>query len=102
MKPILYPLIFSKKAESAMAKINLGKPERPERGGPCWLLKLRWMGTQRVQMIGVNSWWVRWADRAGTRDFYSAVTVLVSPEQNIFLLTVHYTNLCLPIAQQPG
>jgi hypothetical protein len=29
------------------------KPERQERGGPCWLLKLRWMGTQRVQMKGV-------------------------------------------------
>ncbi len=48
-------------------------PERPKRGGgPCWLLKLRWMhwmGTQRVQMKEVLSWWlVRWARRACTRD----------------------------------
>ncbi len=28
-------------------------PERLERGGPCWLLKLKWMETQRVQMNGV-------------------------------------------------
>jgi hypothetical protein len=35
-------------------------PERLERGGgPCWLLKLRWMGTQRVQMKGVLPWLVR-------------------------------------------
>jgi hypothetical protein len=27
-----------------------------ERGGPCWLLKLRWMGTQRGQMKGALSW----------------------------------------------
>ncbi len=33
-------------------------PERLERGGPCWLLKLRWMGTQRVQMKVVLSWLV--------------------------------------------
>ncbi len=39
--------------------------ERPEMGGPCWLLKLRWMGTQRVQMKGV----LPWAHCAGTRDF---------------------------------
>ncbi len=24
------------------------RPDRLERGGPCWLLKLRWTGTQRV------------------------------------------------------
>jgi hypothetical protein len=27
-------------------------PERPERGGPCWLVKLRRIGTQRLQMKG--------------------------------------------------
>ncbi len=28
------------------------RPERPDSGGLCWLLKLRQMGTQRVQMKG--------------------------------------------------
>jgi hypothetical protein len=47
-------------------------------------------------------WLVRWVRRAGTRDFYPAVAPLVSPVQNIFLLTINYFNLCVPIAQQPG
>ncbi len=59
-------------------------PERLERGIPadCW--KPRWMETQRVQMKGVLSWLVRWACRAGTRDFCSALAALVGPVQNIF------------------
>ncbi len=28
------------------------------RGGPCWLLKLSWMGTQRAQMKGSLPWMV--------------------------------------------
>ncbi len=39
-------------------------------GGPFWLLKLRQMGTYRVQMKEVLSWLVWWARCAGTRDFY--------------------------------
>jgi hypothetical protein len=42
------------------------------------------MMTQRVQMKGVLSWLVRWALRAGTRDFCPALVVLVGPIQNIF------------------
>ena len=49
--------------------------ERLERGGPCWLLKLRWMGTHRVQMKGVLLWLVCWVCR---------------PSTNFFFLTVHY------------
>ncbi len=46
--------------------------ERPERGGPCcWLLKLRQMGTQRVQKTRVFPWW-----------FFG----LVVPVQKIFVL----------------
>jgi hypothetical protein len=41
--------------------------ERPERGGPCWLVKLSWMGTQRVQMKRVLPWLVRWVRHAGPR-----------------------------------
>ncbi len=51
-------------------------PERLERGGPCRLLKLRQMGTQRVQMKGVL--------RAGTRGFCPTLAAVVGPVQNIF------------------
>ncbi len=58
------------------------------------------MGTQKVQMKGVFPWLVRWACRAGTRDFCSALAALVSPVQNIFFLAVHYFNFFVLIAQQ--
>jgi len=48
------------------------------------------MGTQRVQMEWVLTWLVRWAFRAGTRDFYSALAAMVSPIQNILFLTLDY------------
>jgi hypothetical protein len=53
-------------------------------------------------MKGVLPWLVRWARRAGTRDFYPALAALVSPVQNVFFLTVHCLNLCVSIAQQAG
>jgi hypothetical protein len=64
-------------------------PETPERDGPCWPLKLRWMGTQRVQMKEIIPSLVRRAGRSGTRDFYPAVASLVSPVQSRSFLTVH-------------
>ncbi len=36
------------------------------------------MGTQRVHIKGVLPWLVRWACRAGTRDFCSALAALVA------------------------
>ncbi len=60
------------------------------------------MGTQSVQMKEVLPWLVRWACQAGTRDLYPALAALVSPVKNICFLIVHYFNLCVPIAQQPG
>ncbi len=69
-----------------------------ERVGPCWLLKLRWMGTQGVHMKGVLPRLVRWACRARTRDFCPALAALVGPVQNIFFLTVHYFYSYVPIA----
>ncbi len=42
--------------------------------------------------------------RTGQRDwkrFYPSLAALVNPVQNIFLLTVHYFNWCVPIAQHP-
>ncbi len=62
------------------------------------------MGSQRAQMEGALSWLVRWARRAGTRDFYQTLAALVTgqPSKNDFFLNVHYFMLCVPIAQQPG
>jgi hypothetical protein len=56
------------------------------------------MGTQRVQMKGALPWLVRWACRAGTRDFSSALAAL-GPVQ-ITVHTVHYFNAFVPICQQ--
>jgi hypothetical protein len=44
---------------------------------------------------------VRWALLAGARDFYSVLAALVSPEQNIFFITLHYISIHVPIAKQP-
>jgi hypothetical protein len=56
-------------------------------------------------MKGVLQRLVRWAcrARAGTRDFYSALAALISPQCKLFFfLSAHYFNLCIPIAQKPG
>jgi hypothetical protein len=42
-------------------------------------------GTQRVQIKEVFPWLVRWACRAGTRDFCSALATSAVPVQNIFV-----------------
>ena len=55
-----------------------------KRAGPCWLLKLREMGTQGVQMKGVLPCLARWARCAGTRDFCPALAALFGPVLNIF------------------
>jgi hypothetical protein len=47
-------------------------------------------------------WLVRWACRAGTRDFCPTLASLVGPVKNIFSLTVQYFNTFVPIAQQAG
>jgi hypothetical protein len=61
------------------------------------------MWTQRGQMKGVLPWKVCWACRAGEIDFfYSALTALLGPVQNIFFLTVHYLHSLVSIAQQAG
>jgi hypothetical protein len=45
---------------------------------------------------------VCWAGHAGQRDFYPALAALVAPVQNIFILTVQYFTIFVPIAQQAG
>ncbi len=79
------------------------QPERQERGGPCWLLKLRWIGTQRVPLKVFLSWLVRWAWRASTRDFWSALAAIVGPVQNTFPHIHNFNfNFFVLITQQAG
>jgi hypothetical protein len=47
-------------------------------------------------MKGVLPWLVRFARRTATKDFYPALAALIISAQNIFLLTVHYFNSCMP------
>jgi len=43
------------------------------------------MGIQRVKMKGFLFWLIRWACRAGARDFCCTLAALVGPVQNFFL-----------------
>jgi hypothetical protein len=60
------------------------------------------MGTQEVQLKGILPWLVRWARRAGTRDFCPALVAEVGAVQNINFLTVHCFSSLVPIAQEAG
>jgi hypothetical protein len=73
-----------------------------ERGGPCWLLKLRQMGTQRVHMKEVLPWLVHWARRAGTRDLCPALAALVSSVQNVFPRHALLVHFIVHFTQQAG
>jgi hypothetical protein len=44
-------------------------------------------------MEGILPWLVRWARRAGTKDFYPALAAMVSPVKNIFFLTVDHLSI---------
>ncbi len=87
------PFVFSS------CSISWPWSERLELGGPCWLLKLRWMGTQRGQMKGVHSWLVYWACRADTKDFCSALAALVGPSKIFF--SSPYT-IYIPLSSSPS
>jgi hypothetical protein len=65
---------------------------------PLLTVDIEGMGTQRVQMKGVLPWLVRWACRAGTRAFCSALAALVGPVHR----TLFQFNSTVPIAQQAG
>ena len=52
-------------------------------------------------MKRVLPWLIRWACRAGTRDFCSALAAQVGPVQNIIFLAIYYFDPFVPIAQQP-
>jgi hypothetical protein len=58
----------------AFLDIDILKTERLEMGGPCWLLKLRYL-----HIKGALSWLVHWSLHAGTRDFSPVLIALVGP-----------------------
>ncbi len=62
--------------------------ERPETGGPCWLLKLRW--------------WLKEYKWKGPSLVASLGSGHVVPIQDIFFLTLYYFTSFAPIAQQAG
>ncbi len=92
-----------------MPRNPISVPERLERGGPCWLLKLRCMGRGlkedkwKCSFLGCFCW----ACRAGTRDFCSVLTALVGsslpstkyffPHRTLFQLLNRHR---LPIVRQ--
>ncbi len=81
----------------------VGCLERLERGGPCWLLKLRWMGTQRVQMKGVLPWLVHLGLSCRYKRLLSCLGCSGQPSTKYFFLSPYTISiLCVPIAQQPG
>jgi hypothetical protein len=51
-------------------------------------------------MKGVLPWLVRRACRAGTRDFFPALTALVGPVQNTFFRQRTLFYFIVPVAQQ--
>jgi hypothetical protein len=73
--------------------------ETKDRGGLCGVLKLRQIGTQRVQMKGVLPLLFSLALHAGIKEFCPALAALVGPVQKYFFLTIHYLNSLVPIAQ---
>ncbi len=53
-------------------------------------------------MIGVLHQLVRWTRRAGEINFYPALADLVSPVQNIILLTAHFSTFVVPLLSNFG
>jgi hypothetical protein len=54
-------------------------------------------------MKGVLSWLIRWARRAGTRDFYPPLAALGSSEQKFFFSSPYTISIDVyPPAQQPA
>ncbi len=72
---------------------------RPREGWPLLIVETEVNGESKSTMKGVLPWLVRWAYRAGIRNFCSALPFLVGPVQNIFFLTVHST---IPLSPSPS
>jgi hypothetical protein len=58
------------------------------------MLKLRQMGTYKVQIEKILPWLVRWACRASTRDFCPALAALVDTVQIFFPHCTLFQLIC--------
>jgi hypothetical protein len=61
-----------------------------------------WNWGKWVQMKGPFLGWLVGLVVPVPEILYPALAALVSPIQNIFFLTPHFSTLCIPVAQQPG
>ncbi len=91
----LYVYLFTLLNSSAN-HMYCSQPETPERGGPCWQLKLRQMGTHGVQRKGVPPWVVSLSLSCRYKRFYPALTAIVSPVQNKFPHCTLFHCICQP------
>jgi hypothetical protein len=101
-RKIIFCTGLTRSAKAGQKSIVPARPERVKRGGPCWMLKLSWMGTQRVQMKRGLLWLVPWACNATTRDFCSALAALVGPVQILFSSLYTYSILLPPSTSKLG
>ncbi len=66
------------------------EPERPERGGLCWLLKLRWMGDSKSTIKEGLPWFVLRACRTRYKRLLSCLGCSGQPSTKYFFLAIHY------------
>jgi hypothetical protein len=71
-------------------------------GGPCWLLKLRWMGNQSIQMKEVLFLVGSLGLSCRNKRFLFCLGCSSRPSTKYFFLTLLYFNFIVPIAQQAG
>jgi hypothetical protein len=68
----------------------------------CWEVESQLFNGDFYLLLYLPLWLIRWARRAGTRDFYPDLAAPVGPVQNIFFPTIHYFTSFVPIAQEVG
>ncbi len=103
-KDIYHKTRISKEAHPVLPSLELVPPERPERGGPCWLLKMRRMKNQRLRMKGILPWLglLGLSYRYKRLLFCLGCSTRPGTKYEYIFLTVHYFHSVVPIAQQAG
>jgi hypothetical protein len=71
-------------------------PERPERGGPCRLLKLRQMGTLGVHVKEALPWLVHWALHASQERYLSCLDCSSQPSSKYYFPCVTLFHFLSP------
>ncbi len=89
-----------------VSPIRLGRTrETIERGGPCWLLELRWTGTLRGdkwKWKGSFPGWFVGLVVPVQEIFVQCLSCSSRPSTKYFFLAEHYFNAFTPSAQQAG